>query len=698
MLLFLSTFLLFSNTLGHEFVFDDVSLITQNPVVTELKWGEMWSVGGYRPVRTFTYGVNYLLGGNDPFGYHLFNVLLHAINGLLVFFLIRRWSGSNLVAGATAFLFASHPVQTAAVAYVSGRKDLLAGFFILAGCLLYTRYRQASRPNRRLLTWSLLLFIPALLSKEVAVVYPLLLLLLDTFLFFPEEGPESGRGLGRLLSRVLQALGRAPWQYGCFAVLGVLAVLRILFVTQASRMVGFWGGTVLTNLGTSLKLFGHYLKLVVFPYPLVADYTGRVFPVSSGFSEWATLLSLGVLLLFLAAMIWAVPRYPLVSLGGLWFLITLLPVLHIIPFHEIAADHFLYVPSLGVALAAGVGLEKLARSWKRPAWAWGLLGGVLVVYSAWTVDRNRDWKNPQTLWEATLRQAPASFRANSNLANIYFSQGRREEALRLARQSLELDPARPESWKNLGTMYYELAKEERQQGNPGRAEALLREAVSLLEKGRDMDPWDAFVYSNLGSCYKEIALIRDQEGKPEAALQARKTAYEYYEKGLELGRHLPYGEAVWYNLGNLFVDAGLYDQALFYFRQFEKAFPDSQMGQHYWIGYCHYRLGDYAQSVAYLEKAVAARPTLEALGLLAKSYEVLGENTKAIEVYQRALKVQPSSVEAYYNLGVLYHRIGELEQASRYLQQALALRPPGALQARIETLLEALGPEKASLR
>ena len=127
---------LYSNTLFHDFVFDDVM------IVTHLQWGRILGRTGYRPVRTLTYALNFALGGANPFGYHLFNVLLHAVNSILIFLLFRSVLGRMDASFLGAMLFAVHPLQTASVAYVSGRKDLLAAFFLLLASLLYVEWRQ----------------------------------------------------------------------------------------------------------------------------------------------------------------------------------------------------------------------------------------------------------------------------------------------------------------------------------------------------------------------------------------------------------------------------------------------------------------------------------------------------------------------------------------------------------------------------
>ena len=404
-LIFLLASGLYLNTLGHGFVFDDATLISQNPQVKQLKWAEIISVRSYRPVRTLTCAVNYALGGEDAFGYHLFNVMFHAVNAVLVYLLFWTWTSSNILAGSGALLFSVHPVQTAAVAYVSGRKDLLATFFVLLGCYLYALYRKKKR--RSLVFLSLFFFLLGILCKEVVIVFPGLLLLFDVLLW------RTGRPGSQAEHLLLRTLKRFPFFYGLSVLIALLAAYYAVFLTQASRMVGLWGGSLATHLGTCFKLFVHYLRLVLVPYPLIADYTGEVFPISRGFLEPSTLLAVAVVGGYMILTGWSCRRNPRLAFGLLWFFFALIPVLQIVPFHEIAADHFLYFPAVGIAFLGGWATEYLVRSKGVAILAWGLVGLTSLAFAGATVDRNRDWANAQSLWEATIKMAPGSYRGRT---------------------------------------------------------------------------------------------------------------------------------------------------------------------------------------------------------------------------------------------------------------------------------------------
>ncbi len=694
-LIFSLAFGLYVNTLQHGFVYDDVTLIEQNQQVKSSQWTEIMSPKGYRPIRTLTYAMNFVLGGTDPYGYHLFNVLLHASNAVLVLFLFWCWSHAKILAVAGALFFAVHPVQTAAVAYVSGRKDLLATFFVLLGCLCYRFYRE--RKKRYLPVLVAFCFILAILSKEVAIVFPALLLLMDAFLWKePRKDPPS------FFSRLLQAFKGCPVLYGAFLILACLGIYYTIFLSTASRMTGFWGGGLATNLGTSVKLFAHYLKLVFFPYPLIADYSGSVFPISKGFAESMTLLAVLMLAAYVVFAILGARRSPSVSFAMFWFLIALLPVLQLVPFHELAADHFLYLPMLGMAWLAGWAVDYLVREKGLKMGAWAVVAVTVTPLAVMTVRRNQDWKNEQTLWEATLEKAPGSYRANTNLGVIYQGQGRWKEALKRTKRSLELDPSKALSWSNLGGIYQSLARNIRLKGKLQEAATLAEEAIRNLRESTVLDPKNPFAFNNLGNAYKELALIWELKGDPEKAAEMRISALESFGKGLRIPSQNENFPFILYNMSLVFIDGGYYEWALKYLKKAATALPHYALGQ-YWIGWCYFQQQDYRKSIPNLDKFSRLQPTQKVevalvkrgWNMLARSYEEVGNNDQAIQTYQRTLVQFPHLVEAHYNLGILYHRVGEPDEAAQYLRHALRLAPEGPLAANIEAMLDLISRSRS---
>ncbi len=432
---------LYANTLFHDFVFDDVTLIQQNTDVTELNWGRILGRTGYRPVRTFTYALNFALGGANPFGYHLLNLILHAVNSILTFLLLRSILGRLDASFLGAMFFAVHPVQTASVAYVSGRKDLLAAFFLLLASLLYIQWRRRRGWPRGVFT-GLAVFL-AVLSKEVAVVFPVLFVLID--LCGSRKSFRAGDGKG-----VTAALKKSARLYTLLATVAIAAVYYAVVWTEASRMAGYWGGSLAAQWATSFKLFVHYLSLALMPYPLLADYTG-VFPISTGLTEAATLVCVLISAAYLGLAVWLLRRRPLVTLGMGWFLVPLLPVLQIVGFHEIAADHFLYLPMVGAALVFGNLGAEAAASPKANVLAKAFLLAIFVLGSILTVSRNLD--DPGYCYVATGRVSAAIPHLRRSVAIRPYSAGLRllayalvgvvgeaDEAVALYQQALQRNP------------------------------------------------------------------------------------------------------------------------------------------------------------------------------------------------------------------------------------------------------------------
>jgi protein O-mannosyl-transferase len=687
LLLFALAFGAYANTLGHGFVHDDASLITQNAVVRDLQWGSILSYGGYRPVRTLTYAFNYALGGENPFGFHLFNTILHAVNTVLVFLLLTRWRLPLFAAGVAALFFAVHPVQTAAVAYISGRKDILATTFILLGCLAYTSFRE--KKSKGLAVVALLLFVLSILSKEVGVVFPVLVLLAETLILRGRVKAPGGSGES-VLKGLIAGLRLAPVFFTASVLLLAAGAYYAIFVLEASRMTGVWGGTLVAHYGTSFKLFFHYVKLVLFPHPLIADYTGQVFRISRGFTEPATMASVLFFGGYLYLALRMVRRNPVVAFGMLWFLVALLPVLQIIPFHELAADHFLYLPLFGAVIVAGEGAGWLMRNWNLTA-AWVSVAVVALVFTGRTLDRNRDWKDEVTLWTETFRVAPGSYRANHNLGMFYTQKGEVDRAILHTRRSLELEPDREQSWSNLGAMYRLRATEAREAKNWKSAEALNVEAIGYLERAVRMRSDDIWAWANLGQVYRDLGLVAEGRGDVGKALEYREKAVSQYHEAIRIGSDNPFFNLVYFELGKVYMDGGKYDQAIVHLKKAAEGFP-TRPDILFAIASSHFNLRQYRDSIPYLQRVVQQSPrsSVNVWGMLAKSHEELGDHRAAIETYEQALNRYPQSVEVHYNLGVLYHRIGEPVRAIRHLERALALAPNGPLAGNIDSMLQVI--------
>ncbi len=722
---------LFWNTLGHGFVFDDTPLITQNLQVTEFKWGEMLGLRtGYRPVRTLTYAINYSLGGADPWGYHLFNVLLHALNGVLLFRLLLTWTKSLIGSSFGAILFLAHPVQTEAVAYVSGRKDLLATFFVLAALLVFMRFlRECRQPRLASIFYLLILgaaiFALAVLgvfSKEVALVFPALLLIAVVLQLGRDSvtqkrtGAKEGEGDAGFLSAWRRSF-KLPWVGGIVAGAAAVSALGLyyaLYVVEASRMVGFWGGSFVINFATSFKLFAHYLQLVLWPHPLIADYTGDVFPVSQGLGEPATLLSILLSAAFLGLAVWACRGQPLISAGMFWFLATLLPVLQIIPFHELAADRFLYLPLAGVALIAASAMQQLARPSRFQKVAWAGFAVVAVACSARAIDRNRDWSDQRTLWEATYESAPNSFRANTNLGRLYFEEGKGKldfpllrRGMAMTRRALELVPGEPLATANLGGMLLEQAGLTLGGRSPDQsrrfasrtdfvdeAYRLTHKALGLLQEALKDNTLNGAVLNNIGNCYKRFGAIWQERGDEQKALENRLKARQQYELALERDPRKEQ-KATWYNYAMLYVDADMHQEAIGALESFLRHFPNHADGNSR-LGISLLEVKRHSEAADSFKKASQLNPSLDNLAFWAQAHQQAGQIEEAVRVYRILVQRYPQAYAGFFNLGVLYKQLGNNDLAVQSFQAVVDKSPDRSLADRARRELALLRPVKVT--
>ena len=400
----------YANSIGNGFAYDDNEIVARNPIVTNGQVGEAFvqpywpkfapGSGLYRPVTVATFAAEWPLANGNPALFHATNVVLHA-GGVLALFALLAGFVSVLPAGVGAGWFAVHPVHTEAVANVVGRAELLAALFVLLACLLFDRVK-AERPlarGLRLLGISICYGL-ALGSKEIAVSLPALLALLAWAR--SREGGVSKR-LWRDVALVPALLG----VLGIYLAARYGAVGTLLGETPAPSLQGLGHGQ---RLFVALSLWPEYLRLMLFPFDLAADYSPAVLVPATG---WNATSAAGLIAVVGVGFIAWVSRRsaPLVTLGVLWFVVVVSPVSQaLFTTGTVLGERTLYLPSvavawIGAAVCAGVlALErpKLRR--------WVAVGAILfgAVLMGRTVTRNPSWMSTFTMLETLARDHPES--------------------------------------------------------------------------------------------------------------------------------------------------------------------------------------------------------------------------------------------------------------------------------------------------
>ena len=498
------------NALENPFVYDDHDTITGNASLADLSNVRFILVySPFRPVVNASYAIDRWLWGYAPFGYHLTNIGLHAAAVLLLYAWLRRIlddAGAGRQAAIAAFtgaaLFAVHPMQTEAVAYVSGRSEVMCAVWFIAALIL-ARGALLSGSRIRGAAAAACGFL-AVASKEVALVLPVVLLAYD-WLLRPGDDDARRRRLWRIF---------VP----AFALLAVAGGYRLL----AFR--GLSSGAVVEPIHTMLTqaiVIWRYVWLIAWPSgQSIMHAVHRVSSIADPLA-WAAAAGLAGVC---AAAFYVRTSHPLVAFGAVWFLAVLAPSSSVIALREGMAEHRVYLASAGIfmALAAGIAQVPAASRVRRAGYAAGLCA-VLTVLFALTMMRNRVWAHPVTLWtEATARaqgmwephyaladslreagdcggaipeyrtvvaERPSHREAYTNMGICLAQTGQLEEAERAFRRVLEIDPSFPRGYTNLGALALVA-------GDSARARDYYREAIA-------QDPENVLARMQLASLYEK---------------------------------------------------------------------------------------------------------------------------------------------------------------------------------------------------
>ncbi len=493
----LAAVLPYINALPGILFWDSEVLILNNVFLRSFSFlPEIWSTpvmagGGeisnyYRPVPVTLFMLQYQLWGASPFGYHAVVILCHAAAAILLYHVLKALARDPAAALWAAALFALHPIQNETVNYVDHVEGIQAFAWGLLALLLHVR---GKRP------WSLLCWALSLLSKEEAVVLFPVMALFEWYR--PREEKEPPPALRGLLERL--------WAHGT-----VLAVYLVLHVTvfnflklplhQYGAQQGSFASLPLRLL-TFAKALLVYLRLLVLPTGLHFDRD--MAPAAFGDPwAWAAAAACAAVL----GALWRLSRdEPAAKAGLLWFLAALLPYCGLVPFNNILAEHFLYIPSAGLLLTAVV-LARRASGFLAPGAGVTLMLPVLVFYGWQNLSRNRDWQDASRIYASTLKGNPGSFRAANNLGVEHFRAGRHDEALRSFELALRANRLYPPALNNVGAI-----AEQRGRFN---------EAMAWYQRSASANPGYALAQKNIASLFLLAKRYPEAEAASRLALKA----------------------------------------------------------------------------------------------------------------------------------------------------------------------------------
>lgn len=621
------TFVAFIPSLQNGFVWDDQAYIVDSTLITPLDWAHfkmMWTTpfgGNYHPLTMLSLALERAVVDTSPFLYHFNNLVLHIANSLLVFVLLRRLSGNQTAAFVAALLFGVHPLHVESVAWATERKDVLYTLFSLCSFWYYLQFVQKGTQRKHLLL-SLVLFAAACLSKGMAVVLPLLLVLTDYLLL------RRPLNVGTLLEK-------APY----FVLALVTGIVAISAQKEAGADLRAYLGQHYSGLERLLFIcygFVFYWVKMLLPIKLSLVYS---YPLPNTLT-WEYYAAPLVLLALGGLLVWQGRRNPLVAWGLLFFVICILPVIQIMPVgNTVVAERYFYLSSVGplfiVGLVAAAGLTN--TNWQRPATI-GLLAVMVLGFTAQTFAYNKVWKNQLTVFSHAIAQFPTSVMGLRNIGGYYFKEKDYANAIPFYQKAQQYSLVPNDLTLELGQCYYYQKDYQRAAENLTKA----YEAKQLPE----LDVWMlGEAYSNLGQIDK---------------------AMQYMEKALTVR---PNEAQILSFMGLMHLRKEEYTKALPYLERAVAANP--QYAEAYVnMSFAYLRLAQVDKAIAILEKAKQTTPTngniFKNLGL---AYQRKDDITKARDNWRKALEFFPEDGDLYYNIGTVYERQGNPTEATNWYKQ-----------------------------
>src|SRR5437667_2483815 len=554
-LIALVTFAAFLPTLQNQFVtWDDAANFLDNPHYRGLAWTHirwMWTthLGHYIPLTWMTLGLDYLLWGMNPFGYHLTSLLLHAANAVVFFFVVHRiltlalpsrserGHALAVAAGLAALVFAIHPLRVESVAWVTERRDVLSGLFYLSAILMYLRACERGARGRGWYWAAVGLFAGALLSKSMVVNLPFVLLILDVYPL---------RRLG----------GFVGWWSEPARRIYIEKIPFVLLAAGASAIAVMAQSSV--HAAASLAQLSLPGRLVVSAYGL-SFYLGKtgvpvnlspLYELSSTVDPWATpfILSYGVVVAITALALALRRRVPGLPAAWLAYVVVLLPVLGILQSGpQIAADRYTYLAGLGWASLAGAGLLSTWRRWP-PFVLTGLAVVLLSGLGTLTWNQVEVWHDSEKLWTHALAIDPKTSMAQFGLGRVLADQGKPAEAIEHYRQALNIKP-------DYGAAHYNWGVVLGQQGKPAEAIEHYRLALQLNANSAD-------AHNNWG-------VVLGQQGRLADAV-------EHFQQALRLKPDFAEAHNNW---GFALAQQGKRAEAIEHYRHALRLNPDNALAQ-----------------------------------------------------------------------------------------------------------------------
>jgi tetratricopeptide (TPR) repeat protein len=633
---------------NYSFVnYDDRQYVTHNHHVNtgftleSIKWSfTAIHASNWHPVTWLSHMLDSQIYGMNAGHHHMTNVLLHILNTLLVFLVLKRMTGKLWHSSFVAALFALHPLHVESVAWVAERKDLLSTFFWMLALWSYTRYVEGSAFKHYLLV--VLFFIIGLMAKPMLVTLPFLLVLLD---YWPLRRFELAPGDPINSQHRRFNFGLIYEKIPLFFLSALSSIVTYIAQESSGAVNSLAVIPFHIRIANATVSYVSYIGKMIWPHHLAVFY-----PYPEAIELWKV-AGAGVLLGIISVAVCRMVRTkPYFAVGWFWYIGTLVPVIGIVQVGvQKMADRYTYVSLIGLFIIIAWGVSDILDKWRYKRII--LAGSTIVVLSAFTIYtwfQIKNWQNSITLFEHALNVTVDNSVAHINLGEALAGQGKTEDAIRHYNEALRIKPNLAAPLLNLGVAlrekgeideavkhfsrilrfksdcveaYYELAETLKKKGDVDGAVKYYLDAIRIK-------PDQARLYNNLG------AILADKN-KPG---QAR----EYFYKALEVD---PNYAGAYYNLGKISANQGQIQDAILNYRNAFRLDPDMTEALYHlsWILACceseKYRNGVEAVKLAEQLCEITQYGQPLALDALAAAYAEMKRFDKAVLTAEKALQL-----------------------------------------------------------
>ncbi len=551
--------------------------------------------GVFRPVREVIYATDYTLWGASPVGYHAQAIVLHVASTFLAYCIARKLLNNKTGALITALLFGVHPVHTEAVAFTAASLDLFGKFFVFSS--VYTFILALEKKSVRIYLFCIGLTTLAFFSNEQSLILPLLFCLI-AFVFTKRETKTWSSLLAYIVPFSLPIV-----LY--FIIRFVLAGNLVRPNVFADNLLSLWL--------VMFRGFFRYITVLIFPVVLTPIYTiSRLVRAGGQASQevidQTVFAGAGLLVGYIVLMFASRKKFPVISFGIGWFLISLLPVSNLIPISSVPiAERYLYVPSFGFLLIFGwictIGIKRA----RHPLFKWGIVSIVCLIatlYGIRTILRNSDWRSSLSLWQSAYAVSPENPVITNNLGHAYYNEENLEKAEVFFAKTIKLYPAYASAHSNLGGVY--LKKQQYQ------------EALIPLLKAYELEPTNIDVLQNL---YKAHRNLKDSASAHKLLVDASRASQDPW---------------IFKTLAGLYIEKNNVNEA-----------------------------------IGILEKAAQTNSADETmLNNLGALYNSIGQYKKAVSVLTRSISLDSKDPDSFYNLGVAFMLQGNSLEAITAFEKA----------------------------